>query len=101
MAVLNIRAHRMAALAVASLLSSTAIASAATKVVILERNTAAPQPDSCDKSTSVVASCPAAGTSCAQAVAVFASAPDTLHLINVVSTGTGPVVYTLGNQTQN
>jgi hypothetical protein len=52
MAVLNIRVHRMAALVVASLLSSTAIANAASKFVILTCNTLN---HLCDKSTGVVA----------------------------------------------
>jgi len=102
MAVLNIRAHRMAALAVASLLSSTTIASAANKVVIvLCAPTGTGQAEvvlSCDKSTTVVASCPAAGTSCAQAVAVFESAPDSLQLINVSLVPSDVLAYTLGDQ---
>ena len=105
MAVLKIRAHRiMAALGVASLLSSTAIASAATKVVILDCAVGANSLflANCDKSTGVVASCPAATTSCAQAVAVFESSPDNLHLISVSSPSTvNIIVYTLGNQTNN
>jgi hypothetical protein len=100
MAVLNIRAHRIAALVVASLLSSTAIASAASKVVIVSCNSLNSLVIVCDKSTGVVASCPGVSTSCAQAVAVFESAPDKLQLINVTSSQIGPV-YTLGNPTNN
>ncbi len=100
MAVLNIRAHRMAALAVASVLSSTAIAStASTKVVFVGCATgySVSAVNSCDKSTGVVASCPASGTSCAQAVAVFESAPDNLQLINVSSPANNILIYTLGS----
>jgi len=103
MAVLNTRAHRMAALAVASLLSSTVIANAATKIVLVTcavgfSGTAI---TSCDKSTGVAASCPASGTSCAQAVAVFESAPDNLRLMSIVSPAQGVLVHTLGIQTND
>jgi hypothetical protein len=89
---------RSTALVVASLLSSTAIANAASKFVILTCNTLN-QGVLCDKSTGVVASCPPVAGSCAQAVAVFTSAPDNLKLINVGTTSTSEIfltIYTLG-----
>jgi hypothetical protein len=52
----------------------------------------------CDKSTGVVATCPVINTSCAQAVAVFESAPDNLQLIN--GSGSNPPTtfwYTLSS----
>lgn len=88
MARLRIRVHRTAALVVGSLLSSNAIAaSAPAKVVILQcapfgATGVGSGVVSCDRSIGVVTNCPAALTSCAQALAVFESAPDNLQLIN-------------------
>jgi len=47
---------------------------------------------SCDESTSVSASCPTSGSSCAQAVATFEAPPDNLKLIQVLSSGPGYLV---------
>ena len=111
MAVLGIRV-RLAALVVASLLSSNAVvsaaakvdpsnapASAAAKIVILFCSGFLPATLlNCDESGGVAARCPADSTSCAQALAVFESAPDNLQLINVSSPANNILIYTLGSQ---
>jgi hypothetical protein len=78
----HLRVHRMCALVVGSLLSLNAIAATArSKVVVLQcvpQNAIAVMVG-CDRSIGVVASCPAPLTSCAQALAVFESAPDNLR----------------------
>jgi hypothetical protein len=97
---LNIRARGMGALIVGLLLSSGAIASppAAAKIVILR--CAAPGEtihlQACDKSAGVESPCPALGSSCAEALALFESVPNNLNLLFVSPAAVGGFWYTLG-----
>jgi hypothetical protein len=100
MANLHIRVQPMAALVVGLLLSSDALAdpaAASVKVVIL-RCLSNPTITviACDKSASVETACPALDTSCAQALALFESAPDNLKLISVAPSPVAGFWYTLG-----
>jgi hypothetical protein len=54
--------------------------------------------DACDKSASVESPCPALRTSCAEAVALFESAPNNLRLLFVSPAAVGGFWYTLGSK---
>ncbi|WP_400771060.1 hypothetical protein [Methylosinus sporium] len=91
----------LAALGLLCLLSSSGIAdtpSGAAKIVILKCSVPGEtiHLDACDKSAGVETKCPALRSSCAEAVALFQSAPDNLRLLFVAPAAVGGFWYTLG-----
>ncbi len=52
----------------------------------------------CDKSAEVSAACPAPGGSCADALAIFQSAPYNLKLLFVTPAAVGEFLFTLGDR---
>ena len=86
------------ALVIGLTMSSHALAdSASTKIVIL-RCLSNPTITviACDRSAGVATACPALNTSCAQAVALFESAPDNLKIVSVTPSVVSGTWYTLG-----
>lgn len=91
------------ALVVGLLVSSGAIAdppSGSAKIVILRCSVPGEtiHLDACDKSAGVESPCPALRTSCAEAVALFESAPNNLKLLSVSPAAVGGFWYTLGSK---
>jgi hypothetical protein len=52
----------------------------------------------CDKSAGVETACPALGSSCAEAIAMFQSSPSNLQLLFVSPAAVGGFWYTLGGK---